>query len=247
MKAIVLAAGKGKRLDSNKNKCMTMVEGTPLIEFSFMNAMWAGCKELIVVIGHQADDIVNHFGSKTANMPIQYIHQTEQKGILHALRLCTEHIGEESVMVMFGDEVIINSNHGTMELTANCNGYDVLVGVVKVKDKYRICETYTIGCCSKTIYRLVEKPQAPFNNWMGTGNCFFTNKTFRLLDKISIERLCDMEFVEFIQILVDAGYSVKRFDIGEDYENVNTKENLERLKSRIISRGLEKTGIEWVK
>ena len=165
MKAIILAAGKGERLDAEKNKCMMMVAGRPLIEFSMMNAKLAGCKEIILVVGHRAGDIVNRYGLEAMGIPVYYVFQQEQRGILHALKLCMEHVGGSSVLVMFGDEVIFRPRDAQMMQVAK--KFDVLVGVVEVRDTERICETYTIGSCARTIYRLIEKPTVPFNSWMG--------------------------------------------------------------------------------
>ena len=54
MKALILAAGRGRRLGSQSgehNKCMLPMFGRPLIEYSLENAVRAGADEIVIVVG----------------------------------------------------------------------------------------------------------------------------------------------------------------------------------------------------
>ena len=90
MKALILAAGRGKRLEGVtklKNKCMIEVNGIPLIEHNLNRVI--DCKpdisEIIIVVGYKAQDIINRYGWKYNDIPIRHVFQTNQKGLVHAI------------------------------------------------------------------------------------------------------------------------------------------------------------------
>ena len=54
MQAIVLAAGMGKRLHSNENKCLTRINGLTLWERMVLAFRKAQIEKIIVVTGYRA-------------------------------------------------------------------------------------------------------------------------------------------------------------------------------------------------
>ncbi len=88
MQAVVLAAGKGTRLQpltDDKPKVLVKVNGTPLIEDVFDNLIDAGATDLIVVVGYKAEQIIDQYGDAYRDVPITYAHQREQLGLAHAI------------------------------------------------------------------------------------------------------------------------------------------------------------------
>ena len=90
MKAIILAAGRGKRLEgstgqANTNKCMLRFKGKYLIEYSLESARLSQVNEAIIVVGYHAENIINTFGIQHENLKIHYVFQEEQKGLVHAI------------------------------------------------------------------------------------------------------------------------------------------------------------------
>ena len=65
MKALILAAGRGRRLGVHSiehTKCMLPLLGRPLIEYSLENAVRAGAAEIVVVVAYRAEQIINAYG-----------------------------------------------------------------------------------------------------------------------------------------------------------------------------------------
>ncbi|UCE87787.1 MAG: NTP transferase domain-containing protein, partial [Deltaproteobacteria bacterium] len=65
MKALILAAGRGKRLGEHSaehNKCMLPLAGKPLVQYSLENAVRAGVQEIVIVVGYHAEEIINEYG-----------------------------------------------------------------------------------------------------------------------------------------------------------------------------------------
>ncbi len=75
MKALILAAGFGKRLQPITNtipKSMVEVNGTPLLENALNNLVDIGITEIGVVVGHMADYIKTRIGFNWKGIPIIY-------------------------------------------------------------------------------------------------------------------------------------------------------------------------------
>ena len=78
MKAVILAAGRGKRLKETTepvNKSMLKFNGRYLIEYSLETARLSKVDEIIIVVGYRAEDIVNQFGIQYENIRIRYVIQ----------------------------------------------------------------------------------------------------------------------------------------------------------------------------
>lgn len=75
MKALILAAGFGKRLQPITNtipKSMVEVNGTPLLCNALNNVTALGVSEVGIVVGHMADYIKEHIGNEWNGVPVRY-------------------------------------------------------------------------------------------------------------------------------------------------------------------------------
>lgn len=75
MKALILAAGFGKRLrpiTNNIPKAMVEVNGTPLLTNTLNNLVELGITDIGIVIGHMADYIKVHIGNEYKGANIHY-------------------------------------------------------------------------------------------------------------------------------------------------------------------------------
>ena len=80
MKAIILAAGFGRRLQPITNtipKSMVPVKGTPLIIRSMDKIAALGVDEFIIVTGHMADYIQANLGDSYQGIPIRYVENKD--------------------------------------------------------------------------------------------------------------------------------------------------------------------------
>ena len=79
MKALILAAGFGKRLRPITNsipKSMVEVNGTPLLVNALNNLVAIGIKDIGIVIGHMADYIKEHIGYAWNGAKITYFENS---------------------------------------------------------------------------------------------------------------------------------------------------------------------------
>ena len=77
MQAIILAAGMGKRLGEltkGNTKCMIEVCGQKLIDRMLGQLTELNLSRVILVVGYQADNLMNHIGNRyDGKLKIEYV------------------------------------------------------------------------------------------------------------------------------------------------------------------------------
>jgi dTDP-glucose pyrophosphorylase len=232
MKALILAAGRGKRLKNitdSVNKCMLELYGKPVLEYNIDRAAEIkDINEIIIVVGYKAEDIINRYGIEYKGKRIRYVIQWEQKGVVHAIECAKEALGKDDFFLLLGDEVLVNSRHKEMLKKFMEENLFGICGVVFQKDKSKISRTYTILTDNEgQIFRLIEKPRKALNNWQGTGHCIFKNEILHYIERTPIHpERGEKELPDLIQCAVDDGQVVKIFNICDEYTNINSEEDL---------------------
>jgi len=231
MKALILAGGRGKRLNgdsSHTNKCMTFVNGRPAIEYSLDCAAETTVDEIVLVVGHRAEEIINQYGNRYRDKVLKYVLQWEQKGLVHAIESARPTLAGHDFMLLLGDEILVNPRHPAM-IEEFQRGQDfVLCGVLLVDNRTLIRRTYSvIQDGDRRVYRLIEKPENPSNNIMGTGDCVFKNEIFNYIDRTPIHpNRQEKELPDLIQCAIDDGKIVRSFTVCDRYANINSEEDL---------------------
>lgn len=104
LKVIILAAGKGTRMRSEKPKVLFKVAGKPMIDYVIKVAE-ALSKEIVVVVGNQSEKVVEYLNGKD----ILFIEQQVQKGTGHAV-MCAKDTFKDfdgKVLILCGDMPLI--------------------------------------------------------------------------------------------------------------------------------------------
>jgi glucose-1-phosphate thymidylyltransferase len=109
MKAVVLAAGEGRRLrplTAVRPKPMVPVGNRPILEHVVRSLSDAGVDELVFVVGYKRERIQTYFGDGDDwNVDIEYIVQEKQLGTGHAL-LQAEGSVDQDFLVVNGDSFV---------------------------------------------------------------------------------------------------------------------------------------------
>jgi len=230
-KALVLAGGRGKRLNeqtSGENKCLLRFGGKHLIQYSLDNAVQQKASEIVVVVGYLAEKIINKFGNSYKGTPLQYVIQWEQRGLVHAIRCSRDALGDSDFLLLLGDEFLMDADRSLLIETFNRTGAFAVCGVIGVDDVSQIRKTYSIlyDEDSKRILRLIEKPRNPPNRFMGTGNIMFSNGILDYIDSTPInQQRGEQELPDLIQCAIDDGREVLFCPVASTYVNVNTPED----------------------
>jgi bifunctional UDP-N-acetylglucosamine pyrophosphorylase / glucosamine-1-phosphate N-acetyltransferase len=103
---VILAAGQGKRMNSDLPKVLQSLAGKPLLQHVIETARTLKPANIYVVYGHGGAAVQAAF----AHQPIEWILQAEQLGTGHAVMQAMAVIpDEETVLVLYGDVPLIQS------------------------------------------------------------------------------------------------------------------------------------------
>jgi bifunctional UDP-N-acetylglucosamine pyrophosphorylase / glucosamine-1-phosphate N-acetyltransferase len=102
--AVILAAGKGVRMNSDKAKVLHSLGGKPLICWVVDSALQAGCGKVVVVVGHQADEVKKFLPDGVVS-----VMQEPQLGTGHAVVCAKSEFAPNDgyVFVLCGDVPLI--------------------------------------------------------------------------------------------------------------------------------------------
>ncbi len=125
MKAIILAAGVGKRfkeITDHRPKCLIEVQGKTLLERTLQALGAAGVNEAVVVIGYRGDMIKQAIGADCGGVRVRYVFNEQyEKGAILSLRSAHAEF-DDDILIMDADvlfpialiERLVRSSH------ANC-------------------------------------------------------------------------------------------------------------------------------
>jgi bifunctional UDP-N-acetylglucosamine pyrophosphorylase / glucosamine-1-phosphate N-acetyltransferase len=109
--SIILAAGKGKRMNSDLPKVVHHVAGEPMVRWVVKASREAGARPIILVIGHGGEAVRAAF--KGDDTDIRYAVQDQQLGTGHATMCAKDALGDfpggSDVLVLAGDGPLIRA------------------------------------------------------------------------------------------------------------------------------------------
>ena len=106
---VILAAGLGTRMKSNKAKVLHAVCGKPMVRYVVETAQKVAGSNVILVVGHQADEVRRTVSQQGT---FYFALQTEQLGTGHAVLCALPHIPDscEEVVILCGDVPLIQTH-----------------------------------------------------------------------------------------------------------------------------------------
>jgi len=131
---IILAAGLGTRMKSDRAKVLHEINGIPMIRYVVETANDLKAGEIIIVIGHQAAQVQTAVADHTR---LKFSHQDRQLGTGHAVMCALPQISEqiEHVVILCGDVPLLKPATVTHLMADHfIGGRDVTVLAVEVPD-----------------------------------------------------------------------------------------------------------------
>ncbi len=119
---IILAAGLGKRMNSDLPKVLHCLADKPLLQHVIDTALTLEPETIQVVYGHGGEQVRNTL----ADLSVQWVEQKQQLGTGHAVAQAIPNIANDNmVLVLYGDVPLINST--TLQtLYSQKNGLNIL-------------------------------------------------------------------------------------------------------------------------
>lgn len=245
MIALILAAGKGTRMKSEKPKVLHEVNGVPMLKRVLNTMEEIATKKNIFILGHKKEEVLSAMGD------IEYVEQAEQLGTGHAVLIAREKIEEykEDVLITYGDtpllteETLLKMKEIFYEKELDC----ILLSC-KVKDPFGYGRIIKEG---GKIVNIIEENEATEEqkkiNEANTGVYIF--KYERLIEaasKIDNNNVKGEYYLtDAIKILSDGGYKVESYQIEDEDEvlGVNSKAQLAQagkiLRNRINTKFMD--------
>lgn len=110
IKAVVLAAGKGTRMKSDKPKVLHEIFNKPLVGWVLETAGQTGADENIVIVGHKGEEVQDYVNK---NFPSSScVFQREQLGTGHAVSMAKDLLVDfcGSVLILCGDTPLLTGD-----------------------------------------------------------------------------------------------------------------------------------------
>jgi len=127
LQVCVLAAGKGKRMRSNKPKVLHKVLGRAMIDYVLHTVESLRPKGIAVVTGHASDMVQAHVGQP---QNLEWVIQDKQLGTGHAVKQCEQVISDvRDVLIVCGDTPLLRSDT-LVKLVAEHRARDAVITVL---------------------------------------------------------------------------------------------------------------------
>ncbi|MGI1691589.1 bifunctional UDP-N-acetylglucosamine diphosphorylase/glucosamine-1-phosphate N-acetyltransferase GlmU [Thermoanaerobacter uzonensis] len=102
---LILAAGLGKRMKSKHPKVVHKICGRTMIEWVVNAAKDVGSNDIVVVVGHKAEEV-----KEVLKERVKYAYQQTQLGTGHAVMMARDLLPEQgNVLILTGDTPLITS------------------------------------------------------------------------------------------------------------------------------------------
>jgi len=102
---VILAAGKGTRMNSSRSKVLHKLLGKPLISYPILRAQELEAAPIVAVLGHQIEAVSQELVARHGAEAVKVVEQAQQKGTGHAVKLGLEPLAgwEGIVVILYGD------------------------------------------------------------------------------------------------------------------------------------------------
>ncbi|MDO5751450.1 glucose-1-phosphate thymidylyltransferase RfbA [Arthrobacter sp.] len=177
MRGIILAGGTGSRLHPithGISKQLVPVYDKPMIYYPLSTLILAGIQDILVVTTpHDAEQFTRLLGDGSRfGVSITYVKQESPDGLAQAFILGEDHIGNEPVALVLGDNIFYGPGMGTqLRRHATVDGGAVFGYWVKDPKSYGVVEFDEAG----TAISLEEKPENPKSHYAVPGLYFYDN------------------------------------------------------------------------
>lgn len=239
--AVILAAGKGKRMKSDIPKVLHKVGGRPIIEYVVKTAKSLKVQKVIVVIGHKGQMVKDFLKP----YQVEFAWQKKLLGTGHAL-LQTKDILSDfqgTLLVLSGDVPFLRSEtisrliHIHRKTPASAT---VLTALLEDPEGYGRVIRGKDGCLEKIVEHKDATPGERKQKEINTGIfCFDCKLIFPALNQVEKENeQGEYYLTDVIRILRKEGYKVSAFQAKNPQETmgINSLEQLRRM-DKLLANG----------
>ncbi|WP_369147318.1 glucose-1-phosphate thymidylyltransferase RfbA [Streptomyces sp. R44] len=199
MKGIVLAGGHGTRLHPitlGTSKQMLPVYDKPMIYYPLSVLMLAGIRDIQII--SSPDDIDNFRRLLGDGAPLgislSYAVQEEPRGLAEAFRISADHIGDDSVALVLGDNIFHGPGFSAIlqEKARSVDGCVLFGYPVRDPERYGVGEVDADG----RLLSLEEKPEHPRSDLAITGLYLYDNSVVDIAKNLTPSARGELEITD---------------------------------------------------
>ncbi|AZI59562.1 glucose-1-phosphate thymidylyltransferase [Nakamurella antarctica] len=224
MKGIILAGGAGTRLHPVTravSKQLLPVYDKPMIYYPLSVLMLAGITDILIITTPEDNAGFRRlFGDGSEfGLTLTYAEQPKPEGLAQAFHLGAEHIGDDDVALVLGDNIFYGQNFSQTLLDAvtNVQGCVLFGYPVRDPERYGVGEMGTDG----KLISIEEKPSKPKSNLAITGLYVYDNKVVQYARDLKPSSRGELEITDLNNIYVQAG-AATLVDLGRGFAWLDT-------------------------
>ncbi len=197
MKGIILAGGSGSRLypiTKVYSKQLTLIYDKPLIYYPLSVLMLGGIKDILIISNQDTIPLYKqlfHDGSQYG-MSISYAIQPEPKGIAEAFIIGEKFIGNESVVLVLGDNIFYGYLDFFYKALKNNTGATIFGYQVTDPERYGVVEFDQDG----KALSIEEKPKNPKSNFAVPGIYIYDRKVVEISKNLKPSARGELEITD---------------------------------------------------
>ena len=240
-KAVILAAGKGTRMDSELPKCINKVCDQPMVHYVIKACNDAGAREVCVVVGYRAFEV-----KSAVYDVVTFAEQREQLGTGHAVKCAADFIGTEGdTLVLCGDTPLITAEtiKSLVELhKKQANGVTVLSAKLEDPTGYGRIIRDSDGSFVKIVEQKDGTPEELLCNEINSGMYIFNSEALsQSLERLTNDNAAGEYYLtDTIAMIKKIGLKVEAMPLEgaavDEIRGVNTVEQLKAAEEIMKAR-----------
>ena len=207
MKGIILAGGTGSRLHpvtQGISKQLMPVYDKPMIYYPLSTLMAAGIRDvLIITTPHEAELFHRLLGDGSQfGISITWAEQPSPDGLAQAFVIGADHIGDDSVALVLGDNIFYGAGVGTnLQRFSYVDGAHIFGYRVSDPTAYGVVEFDEAG----RAISLEEKPDSPRSSFAVPGLYFYDNDVVAYADELKPSDRGELEITDLNRTYLELG------------------------------------------
>ncbi|BBX24320.1 glucose-1-phosphate thymidylyltransferase [Mycolicibacter terrae] len=207
MRGIILAGGSGTRLypiTMGVSKQLLPVYDKPLVYYPLCTLMLAGIRDIqVITTGHDAPAFQRLLGDGgTFGVDITYAVQDQPDGLARAFVIGADHIGNDSVALVLGDNIFYGPGLGTsLRRHQSVSGAVIFAYWMADPSAYGVVEFDAQG----TAVSVVEKPTTPKSHYAIPGLYFYDNDVVEIARGLRPSGRGEYEITDINRTYLDQG------------------------------------------
>ncbi len=229
MKGIILAGGTGSRLHpitQGISKQLMPVYDKPMIYYPLSTLMLSGIREVLVITTpHEASGFERLLGDGSQfGIAITYAQQPSPDGLAQAFTIGADHIGDENVGLVLGDNLFDGAGLGsTLGRFEDLDGGAVFGYHVADPTAYGVVEFDETG----RVISLEEKPEKPKSNYAVPGLYFYSSDVVGYARELQPSARGELEITDLNRVYLEQGrLKVELLERGTAWLDTGTIDDL---------------------